>query len=176
MSIITASARPSPLRQMHEQIKQLRIVTAGQGNLYALVKTLEQHYLQTDAGLTRGIVHLHTANQSLHAMLALLLNCPEEQQVNCKQIVTLLEPIRQELQAGFTQMSEAIDVTTPQRGGCGVARAWCLAAQALRTTWCRTTARCAARPGRRTGRCRRRRSTSPPSRRDWRRSAPWRAG
>ena len=108
MSIITASARPSPLRQMHEQIKQLRIVTAGQGNLYALVKTLEQHYLQTDAGLTRGIVHLHTANQSLHAMLALLLNCPEEQQVNYKQIVTLLEPIRQELQAGFTQMSEAM--------------------------------------------------------------------
>ena len=41
-------------------------------------------------------------------MMTLLLNCQEDQQVNCEQMVALLEPIRQELQAGFRQISEVM--------------------------------------------------------------------
>ncbi|RBH39050.1 hypothetical protein C3F00_042720, partial [Pseudomonas sp. MWU13-2860] len=99
---------PSLLQQLHLQIKRLRAVRAGHEGCDAIAENLEQHYLQADAGLTRGIVHVHAANQSLHAMMTLLLNCQEDQQVNCEQIVALLEPIRQELQAGFVQISEVM--------------------------------------------------------------------
>ncbi|KMN78976.1 putative neuraminidase [Chromobacterium alkanivorans] len=96
------------LQQMYQQIKQLRIATAGQDDAYALVKALEECYLQADENLTRGMVHLHTANQSLHAMMSLLLNCQENQQINCEQMAALLEPIRQELHAGFIQISDVM--------------------------------------------------------------------
>ena len=108
MSTSTVSTQPSLLQQMHEQIKQLRIATAGQDSTYAQVKTLEKYYLQADENLTHGMVHVHTANQSLHAMMSLLLHCPEDKQVNCEQMVALLEPIRQELQAGFVQISDVM--------------------------------------------------------------------
>ncbi|OQS35927.1 hypothetical protein [Chromobacterium haemolyticum] len=107
MSAATVQLQP-PLLQLREQIRQLYLTTTGQDEANAMVSILEQYYLQADEALSRGIVHVHTANQSLHAMMTLLLNCQEDQQVNCEQIVALLEPIRQELQAGFVQISEVM--------------------------------------------------------------------
>lgn len=108
MSAPIAKPELSRLQQLHEQIKQLRIVTAGQDETYALVKLMEQRYLQADESLTHGIVHVHAANQSLHALMALLQDSQEDKQVNCQQMAALLEPIRQELQAGFEQISDVI--------------------------------------------------------------------
>ena len=65
-----------------------------------LSQQLDQRYLDVDESITRGTMHLHYANQSLHALLTLLQSCPEDKTLNCDQIVTLLEPVRQELQAG----------------------------------------------------------------------------
>ncbi|UJB32705.1 hypothetical protein [Chromobacterium sp. Beijing] len=98
----------SLLQNMHEQIKLLRLATADQDTLYALAQNLEKYYLLADEGLIRGIVHIHSANQSLHAIMTLLLACPEDRQIHCEQIAALLEPIRQELLTGFTQISEVM--------------------------------------------------------------------
>ncbi|NHR03866.1 hypothetical protein HA052_01530 [Chromobacterium haemolyticum] len=108
MSAPIAKPELSRLQQLHEQIKQLRIITAGQDEVYGLVKLLEQRYLQADEGLTHGIVHVHAANQGLHALMTLLRDSQENKQVHCDQMAALLEPIRQELQAGFVQISDVI--------------------------------------------------------------------
>ncbi|MBK0413079.1 hypothetical protein JD974_01545 [Chromobacterium haemolyticum] len=108
MNAPIAKPELSPLQRLHEQIKQLRIVTAGQDETYALVKLMEQRYLQADESLTQGIVHVHASNQSLHALMALLQDSQEDKHVNCQQMAALLEPIRQELQAGFEQISDVI--------------------------------------------------------------------
>ncbi|AXT45497.1 hypothetical protein D1345_04535 [Chromobacterium rhizoryzae] len=94
---ITASASPI-LQQLQDLLKALRVNAQGQPELETLSQQLDQRYLDVDESITRGTMHLHYANQSLHALLTLLQSCPEDSTLNCDQIVTLLEPVRQELQ------------------------------------------------------------------------------
>ncbi|WP_445989855.1 DUF1484 family protein [Chromobacterium haemolyticum] len=93
---ITASATPI-LQQLQDLLTALRVNAQGRPELETLSK-LDQRYLDVDESITRGTMHLHYANQSLHALLTLLQSCPEDSTLNCDQIVTLLEPVRQELQ------------------------------------------------------------------------------
>ncbi|BBH10760.1 hypothetical protein CH06BL_00080 [Chromobacterium haemolyticum] len=96
---ITASASATPiLQQLQDLLKALRVNAQGRPELETLSQQLDQRYLDVDESITRGTMHLHYANQSLHALLTLLQSCPEDSTLNCDQIVTLLEPVRQELQ------------------------------------------------------------------------------
>lgn len=94
---ITASATPI-LQQLQDLLTALRVNAQGRPELETLSQQLDQRYLDVDESITRGTMHLHYANQSLHALLTLLQSCPEDSTLNCDQIVTLLEPVRQELQ------------------------------------------------------------------------------
>ncbi|WP_152596942.1 hypothetical protein [Chromobacterium haemolyticum] len=96
---ITASATPI-LQQLQDLLKLLHANAQGWPELETLSQQLDRRYLDVDESITRGTMHLHYANQSLHALLTLLQSCPEDKTLNCDQIVTLLEPVRQELQAG----------------------------------------------------------------------------
>ncbi|NHR05095.1 DUF1484 family protein [Chromobacterium haemolyticum] len=94
---ITANATPV-LQQLQDLLTALRVNAQGRPELETLSQQLDQRYLDVDESITRGTMHLHYANQSLHALLTLLQSCPEDSTLNCDQIVTLLEPVRQELQ------------------------------------------------------------------------------
>ncbi len=94
---ITANATPI-LQQLQNLLTALRVNAQGRPELETLSQQLDQRYLDVDESITRGTMHLHYANQSLHALLTLLQSCPEDSTLNCDQIVTLLEPVRQELQ------------------------------------------------------------------------------
>lgn len=96
---ITASATPI-LQQLQDLLTALRVNAQGRPELETLSQQLDQRYLDVDESITRGTMHLHYANQNLHALLTLLQSCPEDKTLNCDQIVTLLEPVRQELQTG----------------------------------------------------------------------------
>ncbi len=96
---ITASASDTPiLQQLQDLLTALRVSAQGQPELETLSQQLDRHYLDVDESITCGTMHLHYANRSLHALLTLLQSCPEDKTLNCDQIVTLLEPVQQELQ------------------------------------------------------------------------------
>ncbi len=96
---ITASASDTPiLQQLQDLLTALRASAQGQPELETLSQQLDRHYLDVDESITCGTMHLHYANRSLHALLTLLQSCPEDKTLNCDQIVTLLEPVQQELQ------------------------------------------------------------------------------
>ncbi|WP_162896932.1 hypothetical protein [Chromobacterium rhizoryzae] len=96
---ITASATPI-LQQLQDLLTALRVNAQGRPELETLSQQLDRRYLDVDESITRGTMHLHYASQNLHALLTLMQSCPEDSTLNCDQIVTLLEPVRQELQAG----------------------------------------------------------------------------
>lgn len=97
METLAASATPI-LQQLQDLLTALRVNAQGCSELETLSQQLDRRYLDVDESITRGTMHLHYASQNLHALLTLLQSCPEDKTLNCDQIVTLLEPVRQELQ------------------------------------------------------------------------------
>ncbi|KMN78987.1 hypothetical protein VK98_17130 [Chromobacterium sp. LK11] len=104
---MNANTAPA-LLQLQDLLQELRANAQGRPELEALCQSLDRRYLEVDEGLTRSVLRFHSATQSLQALMSLLLSCPENKTLNCDQIVALLEPVRQELQAGHRLICEVM--------------------------------------------------------------------